>query len=122
VQRTNDGIDEEQATALIAKRRIHLVRTLLNLLEHALDDIVGAYGLPVRLGEGVEGETGVAVAAQAVDGSRVEGLISGAEGAELLVGGLRLRGTTRSSISPTDVAKSRGYVPLRRSRRAAFRS
>ncbi len=38
VQRTNDGIEEEQAAALIAKRRIHLVRTFFDLLEQPLDD------------------------------------------------------------------------------------
>lgn len=34
------GIEEEQATALIAKRRIHLVQALLDFLEQMLNSIV----------------------------------------------------------------------------------
>lgn len=64
------------------------MRTLLDFLEQTFDHVSGANSLPVRLGKGVESETGVAVAAQALDGGGIGGLVFGAEGAVLLVGGL----------------------------------
>ena len=58
----------------------------LDLLKEPFTDIIGTNRLPVRLGKAIEGETGVAIAAQAGDGGGIVLCEFKAKGSEGLVG------------------------------------
>jgi hypothetical protein len=76
----------EQAAPFVAERGGHLVTAALDYIEKSFDDVIGAHGLLVRLGEGVEGQAGVEVALQARDGGGIALFVLGAEGGHRLVG------------------------------------
>jgi len=69
------------------KRRGHFVRAFLDFAKQPLNDIVSADGLPMRLGEGVEGQTGLPVTLQTFDGGGIGLSKLEAESSSFAVGG-----------------------------------
>ncbi len=70
----DDRVKQQYLTPFNAKSRRHRVRTALDSPEEPLHDIVGANGLPMLRGRGVEGQTGLQIALQTrirrwIDGS-----------------------------------------------------
>ena len=74
MQTADDRVKQQYPAPFVAKSRRHRVRTALDFPEEPLHDIVGANGLPMLLGKGVEGQTGLEIALQTricrwIDGS-----------------------------------------------------
>src|SRR5438093_2456646 len=63
-QSTYDGVEQEQATALVTECRRHLLAALLHLLEHSLNDVGRPNVLPVQLRKGVKGQARLPIALQ----------------------------------------------------------
>ena len=70
----------------MTKGGVHLVRTLFDLAKHALQDIGGANGLPMLLGEIIKGQAGGQVTLQAGDSGGISGGIFFTESDHLLFG------------------------------------
>lgn len=81
----NDGIEKQHTAPLVAKSGRHLVGTTLDFSEKSLDDIVGAKRLPVLFGKRVEGQAGVEIALQTLDGRWIDVLILLDEGSHRLI-------------------------------------
>ena len=68
----NDCIEEQQTTLLVAKSRGHFMRAAFDLTEQQLYDIVGANRLPMLLWKRIEGQTGLQIALQALNGTGID--------------------------------------------------